>query len=134
VVNSKAFASNVIRGLVLAVLPVAALAEGAVKQLACEVVQICDGGGNCESAAGDVHFRMEPVSLDAVGGGEYTISYESTQVAMQASSDIGPFVWSVGTERHALLASSETEWLWHRLSLAAGPEATVRFLVCALQQ
>ena len=77
---------------------------------------------------------MEPVEIAAGGAGSYQISYGDVQASMQAMSDIGPFVWTAGSERHALIASSDTEWLWHELALGAAPRATVRFLSCTFQQ
>lgn len=111
-----------------------AWAEGAVKLLECDVVRICDALGACQASSGEVSFRMEPQEIQASGAGDYTISFAGTQAPMRAASEAGPFLWTNGSERHALLASSETEWLWHELEIAAAPVATVRFLVCTLQQ
>jgi hypothetical protein len=108
--------------------------EGAVKTLDCAVARVCDAGGRCETGTGRVSFRMEPEELEAGGAGRYTLSYGDTRAEMEAMSDAGPFFWSVGRERDALLASSETEFLWHRLALEPVPEATIRFLTCSFQQ
>ena len=111
-----------------------ARAEGAVKLLECEIVRVCDAGGHCDAGSGEVRFRMEPVELAPGGAGSYQISYLDVQASMQAMSDIGPFVWTVDSERSALIASSDSEWLWHELDLGAAPQATVRFLSCTFQQ
>ena len=112
----------------------AALAEGAVRLLECSIVRTCDGGGHCEAAKGEVSFTMEPVDLEAAGGARYWLSYGDARAEMRALSDAGPFVWTLDSERHALLASSETQWLWHRLALVPAPEATILFLECAFRQ
>ena len=109
-------------------------AEGAVKLLECEVARVCDAGGVCNAGSGAVSFVMEPDDLEDGGAGSYTISYRDTEAAMRAITDAGPFLWTIGRERHALIPSSETEWLWHALDLEARPTATIRFLVCSFQQ
>lgn len=121
--------------LALVALPAgAARAEGAVKLLDCTVLRVCDAGGRCEAGSDRVSFRMEPLELGSGGAGRYTLSYGDTRAVMQAMSDAGPFFWTIGRERDALLASSETEFLWHRLALEPAPAATVRFLSCSFQQ
>jgi hypothetical protein len=117
-----------------ALLPVAGWGEGAVRLFDCTVVQVCDAAGNCEAATAAVAFRMEPVQVDQDGSGRYELQYADTKTAMSSVSHIGPFVWTVGEERHALLASSETNFLWHRLTLDPVPAATVRFLTCTIRQ
>jgi hypothetical protein len=77
---------------------------------------------------------MEPVDVRAGNPGRYTIGYGDTKAQMVAMSDAGPFLWTVGEERDGLLASSETQWLWHRLTLDPAPEATIRFLTCSFEQ
>jgi hypothetical protein len=74
------------------------------------------------------------VQVGEDGSGRYELQYVDTKTAMSSVSDIGPFVWTVGEERHALLASSETHFLWHRLTLDPAPAATVRFLTCTIRQ
>jgi hypothetical protein len=83
---------------------------------------------------GDVTFRIRPSKVDKGGAGRYQIQYEGKDLPMNALSDVGPFVWSRGDERHTLLASSETEFLWHRLTLGPVPVAAVRFLSCTVRQ
>jgi hypothetical protein len=111
-----------------------ARAEGAVKLLECDIVRVCDAGGICDAGSGDVQFRMEPVELAGGGAGSYRISYGEVQFSMQAMSDIGPFVLMADSERNTLIASSDTQWLWHELELGAAPRAAVRFLTCTFQQ
>ena len=111
----------------------AAFSEGAVRVLDCSVLRVCDGGGHCEAATGEVTFTMEPVDLAAADSARYILSYGDARAEMRAS-EAGPFVWSLGSERDALLASSETQWLWHTLVLAPAPEATIRFLQCSFRQ
>jgi hypothetical protein len=118
----------------IALLPSAVWGEGAVRLLDCTVVRVCDTAGMCETGAGAVSFRMEPVQVGPDGTGRYELEYGDTKVAMNSLSDIGPFVWTAGAERNTLLASSETNFLWHRLSLDAVPAATVRFLACTIRQ
>jgi hypothetical protein len=109
-------------------------AEGARKELRCAVHRACDAAGRCEDAAGDVVFRLEPREVRSGGAGHYVVEYDGTRADVEGRSDVGPFLWESGAERHALLASSETEWLWHRLVLTPRPSATVRFMTCALEQ
>lgn len=113
-----------------ALLPGIALAEGAVRLLNCEVSQTCTAQGQCSDDSGSVSFRLEPLKLDSLGAGQYRLLYEGADVDMQAGSEAGPFVWARDEERHALLASSETLFLWHRLKLADGPTAEIHFLSC----
>jgi hypothetical protein len=109
-------------------------AEGAVKLLDCEITRICDAAGACTAGRDEVSFRMEPIELGAAGAGRYSLGYGGTQVEMQAMSDTGPFLWNRDSERHALLASSETGWLWHQLTLEPSPGSTIRFMSCSFQQ
>lgn len=120
--------------LVATAAPPDARTEGAVKLLDCEIVRVCDAAGSCDAGSGEVRFRMEPLELAAGGAGSYQIRYRDAEASMQAMSDAGPFFWTAGSKRNALVASSETEWLWHELALGAAPQATVRFLACRFQQ
>jgi len=123
--------------LVVALIPFPAgvgRAEGAVRLLECTVVRVCDGAGKCAAAPDVVTFRMEPVEIGPDGSGPYTLRYGDVEAAMTASAETGPFVWSVGQERHALLVSSERDFLWHRLVGEPAPAATVRFLRCEFRQ
>jgi hypothetical protein len=115
-------------------LPNAGWGEGAVRLFDCTVVQVCNAAGNCEAASGAVAFRMEPVEVGPDGGGRYELKYDEAEVAMDALSDAGPFMWSIGEERNALLLSSQTHLLWHQLTLSPMPAATVRFLTCTIRQ
>jgi hypothetical protein len=105
-----------------------------VRLLDCTVVRVCDAGGACEAGTGAVAFRMEPLQVGPDGSGRYELQYGERNVAMSSLSDSGPFVWTTGVERNTLLASSETHFLWHQLSLGAVPAATVRFLMCTISQ
>jgi hypothetical protein len=107
-------------------------AEGAVRQLQCTIERVCDAAGQCEAGSGVVGFSMAPVQLAPDGSGSYTMSYDGVEADMQARSELGPFYWNVGAARHALLVSSETQWLWHTLAVEPAPTATIRFLVCSL--
>jgi hypothetical protein len=128
-------ASMVLLAFAVFAVPVGmALAEGAVRVLNCTVTQTCDGVGKCAAATDVVTFRMEPIEIEPDGSGRYTLRYGDVQAAMMASSDLGPYVWSVGQERHALLVSSEHDFLWHRLVVEPVPAATVRFLKCEFRQ
>jgi hypothetical protein len=118
----------------VASLPVAGWSEGAVRSLDCTVASVCDAAGRCEADSGEVLFRMEPVDTASDGSGRYLLRYGDTEAEMDALSDAGPFVWTVGSERDALLASSDTEFLWHRLTLDPAPAATIRFLSCTFGQ
>lgn len=119
---------------VAALVPAIARAEGAVRILDCSVVQVCNAAGKCGPGSGQVTFRTEPVSLAADGSGIYTLSYGGIEARMEAQSPAGPFFWTVGNERDTLLASSETQFLWHQLKFERVPEATVAFLQCAFRQ
>lgn len=109
-------------------------AEGAARVLDCMLVRVCDAGGNCEAGAGHTVFRMEPIDTDSDGAGRYTLGYGDVRSDMQALSAVGPFVWATAGERHTLLASSESAFLWHALALAPSPVATIRFLECSFRQ
>ena len=110
------------------------LAEGAVRLLDCTATQACDAAGACEAASEQVRFRMEPVETGVDGAGRYALHYGESESEMQAISEAGPFFWTAGTQRHTLLANSETSFLWHRLRLDTAPEASVLFLRCEFQQ
>ena len=110
-----------------------ALAEGAVRVLECKSVQLCDTTGTCAAAAGEVVFRMTPVSVDADGAGSFTMQYDSSLADMQALSGVGPWYWVSRQQRHTLLASSDTRFVWHTLSLTPEPEAQTRFLNCSFR-
>lgn len=118
------------------VLPGAALAEGAVTVIDCAVTSVCDAQGSCEPASRRVSFRLEPLDRNADGSARYEISYGNNRRAeVRGLSDAGPYVWTTDKERNALLASSETRWLWHQLELdPAGPLATIRFLSCTIER
>jgi hypothetical protein len=118
----------------VALLPNAGRGEGAARLLECTVVRVCNAAGSCETASAAVAFRMEPVQVGPDGSGRYELHYGETATAMDALSDIGPFVWTIGEERNTLLASSDTQFLWHRLKLDPVPAATVRFLTCTIRQ
>lgn len=120
--------------VVTALFPALAGSEGAVRVLDCSVEQVCNAAGNCRPGSGQVSFRTEPVSLGADGSGIYTLSYGDIEAEMEAQSPAGPFFWTVGNERDTLLASSETRFLWHRLTFDQVPEATISFLQCAFRQ
>ncbi len=115
-----------------ALIPGLVAAEGAVRQLQCTIERVCDAAGQCEAGSDEIGFRMAPEQLAPDGSGSYTISYEDVEADMQAGSELGPFYWNVGAARHALLVSSETQWLWHTLAVEPAPAATIRFLVCSL--
>jgi hypothetical protein len=117
-----------------ALLPTLVCGEGAVRLLDCSITRVCDAGGSCTAASDDVTFSMQPIESRADGSGRFQLHYGNTDAPMDALSDAGPFVWNVGAERNALLVSSETQFLWHRLTLDPMPTATVSFLRCAIRQ
>lgn len=119
---------------VLGLLPATAWAEGAIRVFECTTNQSCDAAGECAAAVEQASFRLEPLAVDATGAGDYQISYGDVRVEMQAFSEAGPFFWITGNERNTLLASSETEFLWHQLSIDPAPASTIRFLSCALRE
>lgn len=116
------------------VLPGFVHAEGAVRVLECTVTMVCDAAGQCAGAAEPVSFRIEPLEVAETGPARYAINHGETQAEMQALTDAGPFFWMHGSERATLLASSETQWVWHRLVLEPRPSATISFLTCAFRQ
>jgi hypothetical protein len=120
-------------GLVV-LLPGVVRTEGGVRLLDCIVTRMCDAEGICEAASSNVIFRMEPVAVGADGSGRYALGYEDIEVAMEAQSVAGPFFWTLPAERNALLPSSETQFLWHRLTLDPEPHASIRFLMCIVHQ
>lgn len=109
-----------------------AMGEGAVRTIDCKITQTCDAAGQCALVSDAVSFRMAPEALAADGSGTYQISYGDVQASMTATSYAGPFSWSTDSERNTLLASSETQFLWHRVILAGVPEAEIQFLSCTL--
>jgi len=111
-----------------------AAAEGSVTVINCDVARVCDARGACEPGSGSISFRLEPLDRAADGSARYTLSYGDIVSEMRGITAAGPFLWTIGTERNALLASSDTEWLWHRLELSASPVATIRFLSCRFEQ
>ena len=115
-------------------LPITALAEGALRILQCSLDQRCDGEISCSPESGDVVFNMEPVMLDDKGAGSYEITYEENQSVMTAMSFAGPFFWRTEGEMHTLLANSESRFLWHKLSLSPQPIASMQFIDCAFTQ
>lgn len=117
-----------------AFIPYGAAAEGAVRVLDCVVTQSCDAGGACQPRSEQTRFRMEPVNLLADGSGSYVMVRGEEKTDMQALSFAGPFYWGPGDERNTLLASSETEFVWHRLELTPAPVATIRFMNCVFSQ
>ena len=127
----------ILSGVIL-LLPFCALAEGAVRLLECSIEEACDPTGSCRPDFGDVVFSMEPLKLDADGSGSYLISYDMSNITqksdMEAKSFAGPFLWNLDREMHTLLANSETNFLWHRLSLTPNPESSIYFLGCEFTQ
>jgi hypothetical protein len=119
--------------LLLLLLPASLSAEGARRFFDCERQQLCDAAGNCEAADGQLSFALEPLAVGSDGAGSYRLVYEENEVEMNAFSEAGPFRWSIGTEHHTLLASSESWLLWHRLDLSGAPTADIAFLSCKLR-
>jgi hypothetical protein len=117
-----------------ALMPAIALAEGAVRVLSCQITQQCDGAGVCEPHDEAIEFRMEPQAQHSDGSGEFTLRYRDQELPMAAQSEVGPFTWSQQQDRHTLLASSETRFLLHVLSLADEPKATIQFMNCSFRQ
>jgi hypothetical protein len=121
----------------------AVYAEGAVRIFDCNLTQVCDAAGSCQSTTDSITFRMAAVTLVSAGGGQYLLSHgDRRELPMQAMSEIGPFVWSDSTagadgtdtdQRNTLVISSETQLLWHTLSLAASPSSNIRYMNCNLQ-
>ena len=113
--------------------PCIGLAEGAVRRLECTVQTTCDARGRCAAAAGEISFRLEPIRISEGGAGSYRIVYGDRSADMQAQSELGPYYWTIDSRRHALIISSESQWLWHELETSPSPVATIRFLTCSLQ-
>jgi len=119
---------------IIGLIPVPGRAEGAVRFLDCTVMRTCDAAGVCQLDVGQTVFRIEPVDVAADGSGRYVLSYGNSQAEMQAGSAAGPFFWTAGTQRHTLIANSETLFMWHQLTLDPVPDAAIRFMTCALRQ
>ena len=109
-------------------------AEGAVRELSCEYERVCDAAGNCQDEDGTMIFTMEPQTVADDGAGSFVIHYGDSQAPMQAAGYAGPFSWTLPGEQHTLLASNETRFLWHQVTLAPQPQATIRFMRCRLTQ
>lgn len=114
----------------LALLPTAPWAEGAVLTLACRATSVCQQGGQCAPANTDVIFVISPVSADADGMGDYSISYGFGEFAMKNVTGVGPMLWSEGnSDAQVLLVTSETTLLWQRFN-AADVTSELTFLTC----
>lgn len=111
-------------------LPGVVFSEGAVRELECSIHSVCDAAGQCAGGSGAMNFRIEPIQIDADGAGRYALSYGDAQADAEAQSELGPFYWTLGGQRHALIISSETQWLWHTLETEPAPGAAIRFLQC----
>jgi hypothetical protein len=118
----------------LASFPLDASAEGAVKVFDCVITKSCDASGTCKPVSEQTSFRMEPVNLLADGSGSYVMVRDGEKADVQALSFAGPFYWGTVDERNTLLASSETEFVWHRLELTPAPVAHIQFMNCVLSQ
>jgi hypothetical protein len=123
-----------ISALAFAPLSGIAHAEGAVRIIDCAIARVCDAAGACEPGSRHVAFRVAPIDVDAAGAGRYGLSYAEIDVEGDAFSAAGPFFWTVGNERDTLVASSETQFLWHRLIVDSTQQVTISFLTCALSQ
>lgn len=110
-----------------------AWAEGAHRYFDCRVTLLCNAAGVCASASEILSFHLAPLDADESGSGSYTLSYLDQEVEMRSLSYAGPYVWQIGTVRHTLLASSETKFLWHQLSLETQPTSSIRYLQCSLR-
>jgi hypothetical protein len=109
-------------------------AEGAMRILDCEFVDKCNAALACTPESGAVTFRMEPQSLDGNNAGIYLISYGDTRTEMQGLSYAGPFYWRTESAMNTLVASSETEFLWHSLELVQTPVTVIRNMHCRFLQ
>jgi hypothetical protein len=118
----------------LTMVPALAISEGDVRVLDCSFIRTCTAEGACRKDSGHVSFRLQPIRLDAAGAGSYTISYGQTKARMQAISRTSPFIWTVGNERDTLLASSDGDFLWHRMKIDPAPQATIRFMRCSFSE
>ncbi len=114
-------------------LPTAVLAEGAHRYFDCMVTLLCDEAGACEASSESLTFHLAPLDAGQDGSGRFMLSYQNKEVAMQSLSDAGPYSWRFDNERHTLLASSETDFLWHQLILDDRPESRIRYLRCELR-
>lgn len=122
-------------GLVISVLmPGLLQGEGALRVLDCNKVLVCDESLTCQTESGQVVFNMEPLNLDENNAGSYTIRYDAVQVPMQGLSFAGPFHWRLDNGMHTLLASSESDFLWHSLTIDPQPVTTIRKLDCRFMQ
>lgn len=120
--------------LCTSVLPCFALAEGAIRVLECRHIKNCDASATCKPAEADTVFQMEPKTLADDGSGRFIIHYNGQQSDMTALSYVGPFFWTAASGMNTLLASSETRFLWHTLTLDPVPNATFRILECQFTQ
>ena len=120
--------------LILTTFTYMTMAEGAVRELDCISLQTCDTKGYCQTETQEVKFSMEPLAVNDDGSGSFAIHYNSYQAPMTSLSFAGPFHWTVGNERHTLLASSETHFLWHQLDTSGSPSARIQFMQCRFTQ
>ena len=120
--------------LLIVCFPVAAFAEGAVRELSCAYSKLCDGKGACQDESGDMMFMMEPVTVTEDGSGSFTIHYGGREADMQAAGFAGPFTWTTPLAVNTLMASSEQEFLWHQLVLDKEPYAKIHFMHCRFTQ
>ncbi len=113
--------------------PTVVLAEGAHRYFDCTTTLLCNETGACEAASDSLTFHLAPLDAGEDGSGNFMLSYQDQEVVMQALSDAGPYIWRLGNDRHTLLASSETAFLWHQLILDGRPESRIRYLHCELR-
>jgi hypothetical protein len=119
--------------LLSAALPALVWAEGAVRVLNCQTTQVCDAIGHCRTDGETLSLRMTPKALRSDGSGEFMLHYQDRDVPMETLSEAGPFVWQLEHDRYTLLANSSTQFLLHKLSLAAEPTASVQFMTCSFR-
>lgn len=118
----------------IALLPATALGEGALRELVCSYHRACDADGACKDEKGQIIFTMEPETVADDGSGSFIIHYGGRQAPMRAMGFAGPFTWKTPVAVSTLMASSEEQFLWHRLALSPEPTADIHFMNCRFTQ
>ncbi|MEI4470458.1 hypothetical protein [Frigidibacter sp. MR17.24] len=119
-------------------LPLPALAEGARLTLDCAIERVCDTQNTCTPSYGSLRVTIAPVSTDAAGAGDYTVTAEDGSATVtpspmpaRAPARTGPWVWLEAGEVLVTLAlTSETTALRIRQPVATGVAPGIDMMTC----
>jgi len=118
-------------GILAALLPLTALAEGDTRIVTCQVSKICDALGNCQTSDTKTTLALSPISRGPSGEGPHWIEYNGQKYKAENVTGRGPIVWSTEDQDvQTLLFAGENEMIWHRLTLTPRAHSTLEFLTC----